>query len=204
MRATDPGSAGNEPAGMTPYADLAELPADHPGRRIAEIAAAGGHHLALSGPGGLLIAQNLHALLPDLDPHSATQVADLHQCVGLPTGDAKALTRPPWQAPHHTMSTATLIGGRRRPGVVSLARAGILYLDQAADQPTTSVNALRQVLDDDRVILGPGHLVYPARLQLVLASTGCPAAETDCTCPPAQRRRSTPGWPSCSTGSTCA
>jgi magnesium chelatase family protein len=87
------------------------------------------------------------------------------------------------------MSTAALIGSRRRPGLVSVAHAGVLYLDQAADHPTTSVNALRQVLDDEQVILGPGHLVYPARLLLVLASTGCPAAETDCTCPPAQRRR---------------
>lgn len=186
MSTTDP----DPYAAATPYGDLSELPAEHPGRRAVRIAAAGGHHLALSGPGPgrTLLTHSLHALLPDLDPATAAQVADLYRCAGFDaTGEHH---RPPWQAPHHTMSTVTLIGSRRRPGAVSLAHAGVLFLDHAGDLPPTSVSALRQVLDDGRVLLGPGTpITYPARPQLVLASTGCPVGETTCTCPPAQRRR---------------
>src|SRR5262249_44781149 len=92
--------------------------------------------------------------------------------------------RPPWQAPPHTASLAALTGNRHRPGAISLAHGGVLFCDDAGELPATAADTLRWVLDQRRIILGPGHLVYPARVQLVLATTGCPAGGPGLPLPP--------------------
>jgi len=182
------------PAGW-PNGDLVDLPADPPGRRILQIAAAGGHHLALIGPvgsGKVMLAHRLPGLLPDLDAHTAGVVADLYRVAGQSERYRPDERRPPWQAPHHTMSLPALLGNHRRPGTVSLAHEGVLFCDDAAELPSAAVDALRTVLDQRRVILGPGRTVYPARIQLVLATAGCPQPDpggAGCDCPPGGHRR---------------
>ncbi len=184
-----------------PDADLPDLPATHPGRRILEIAAAGGHHLAFIGPTGsgtVILAHRLPGLLPDLDEPTAVEVAQLHRAAGLSDPDAPPPARPLWQAPHHTISLPALVGGRNRPGAVSLAHGGVLFCDEAGELPAPAVDALRTVLDHRRVVLGtgasPGQVVYPARVHLVAATTGCPqpasaGSVAGCGCPPGVHRR---------------
>ena len=178
-----------------PGTDLVDLSAAHPDRRILEIAAAGGHHLALFGPvgsGKAMLAHRLPALLPDLDARTAGVVADLYRTAGQPEQYGPAERRPPWQAPHHTMSLPALLGNPRRPGTVSLAHGGVLYCDDAGELPSAAVDALCTVLDQRRVVLGPARTVYPARFQLVLATTGCPQPDPGgarCGCPPGGHRR---------------
>ena len=179
-------------------ADLADLAVGQPGRRGLEVAAAGGHHLALIGPPGsgkVMLAQRLPGLLPDLDELTAAQVAQAYRSAGLLEADAPVLRRPPWQAPHHTSSLAALTGSTTRPGAVGLAHGGVLFLDDAAELPDRALRALRISLDDGRIQLASAdrRVQYPARFQLVLASPGCPNtwqhADGLCDCPPEVRRR---------------
>ncbi len=181
-----------------PGNDLADLPAELPGRRALEVAAAGGHHLALLGPAGsgkVMLAQRLPGLLPDLDEPTAAQLAHLHRRAGLLPPDAPVVHRPPWQAPHHTRSLAALTGTPARPGAAALAHGGVLFLDDAAELPDRALRALRTVLDTGQIQVSGGGAAatYPARFQLVLASPDCPAPwrHTDrrCDCPPEARRR---------------
>ncbi len=114
-----------------PGADLADLPAGQPGRRVLEVAAAGGHHLALIGPPGsakVMLAQRLPGLLPDTDEPTANQVAAAYRAAGALEADAPVVHRPPWQAPHHTSSLAALTGTPTRPGAAALAHGGVLFL----------------------------------------------------------------------------
>jgi len=182
-----------DPAGQPPDwpdLDMADLPAAHPGRRILTIAAAGGHHLAMFGPqsAATMLARRLLGLLPDLDTATAAEVEQLYRAAEQPRDDATVRVRPPWQAPHPNISIAALIGSPRRPGAVSLAHGGVLFCDDAGALPATAAGALRTMLDERRVTLDPGRIVYPARIQLVLASTGCPQTP-DCTCAPGGHRR---------------
>jgi magnesium chelatase family protein len=176
-----------------PKADLVDLRAEHPGRSVLEIAAAGGHHLALigaPGTGKAMLANRLPGLLPDLDETTAAEVANLYRAAGL--AERAPGRRPPWQAPHHTISLPALLGSPRRPGAISLAHGGVLFCDDAGELRPAAVNALTGVLDRRRIVLGPAPVIYPARLQLVLASTGCPQpgpAGSDCTCAPGAHRR---------------
>ncbi len=120
-----------------PGADLADVSATHPGRRLVKIAAAGGHHLAILGRGigAVMLAQRLPGLLPDLDEATAAQVAEAYRQAGLLPADAPVLLRPPWQAPHHSVSLPALTGNTRRPGAIALAHGGVLFCDDAAELP---------------------------------------------------------------------
>ncbi len=185
--------------------DLAQVAADHPGRRALEVAAAGGHHLALTGPpasGCLLLAQLLPGLLPDIDELTAHRVAALYRQAGLLAPDAPVLRRPPWQVPHHTSSLPALTGTTTRPGAVGLAHAGVLLCDDAAEWPTRAVQALLSALHDGQVVTARGDVrtVYPARFQMVVTGRDCPQANTHsdghCDCSPVAvaryRQRLTP------------
>jgi magnesium chelatase family protein len=179
-----------------PIGDLADVPAEHQhARRVLEVAAAGGHHLALIGPATAattMLAHRLPGLLPDLDDHTGRQVADLYRMAGLLPPHVRVLRRPPWQAPHHTTTTAALIGTVRKPGAVSLAHGGLLFLDDAAEFSSRSIESLYQPLTTGQVVLaGSTRAVkYPAGAQLVVASRDCPCSEPDgCTCTPTRRRR---------------
>lgn len=181
--------------------DLADVAGQWLGRRALEVAAAGGHHLALLGPPGAgktMLAERLPSILPELDDDAALEVTSLHSIAGsLPPG-GHLLRRPPFQAPHHTATVPSLIGGGTglaRPGAVSLAHRGVLFLDEAPEFSVRALDALRQPLEEGRVLLtrARGSTEYPARFQLVLAANPCPCAkpagDTYCECTPLARRR---------------
>ncbi|MEU8260575.1 YifB family Mg chelatase-like AAA ATPase [Micromonospora sp. NPDC048999] len=181
--------------------DLAEVAGQQLGRRALEVAAAGGHHLALVGPPGAgktMLAERLPSILPELDDEAALEVTALHSIAGLLPPGGWRLRRPPFQAPHHTATVPSLVGGGSglaRPGAVSLAHRGVLFLDEAPEFNKGALEALRQPLESGRVRVARtrGATEYPARAQLVLAANPCPCAkpsgDADCECTPLARRR---------------
>ncbi|SBT53216.1 YifB family Mg chelatase-like AAA ATPase [Micromonospora auratinigra] len=181
--------------------DLAEVAGQELGRRALEVAAAGGHHVALLGPPGAgktMLAERLPSLLPELDDDAALEVTALHSIAGLLPPGGRLLRRPPFQAPHHTATVPSLVGGGSglaRPGAVSLAHRGVLFLDEAPEFSKAALEALRQPLENGRVQVNRtrGATEYPARTQLVLAANPCPCAkpsgDVDCECTPLARRR---------------
>ncbi|TDB71895.1 YifB family Mg chelatase-like AAA ATPase [Micromonospora sp. KC723] len=181
--------------------DLADVAGQGLGRRALEVAAAGGHHLALLGPPGAgktMLAERLPSILPELDDDAALEVTALHSIAGLLPPGGRLLRRPPFQAPHHTATVPALVGGGSglaRPGAVSLAHQGVLFLDEAPEFSKGALEALRQPLEHGRVQLARsrGDTEYPARTQLVLAANPCPCAkpagDAYCECSPLARRR---------------
>ncbi|MDW5324012.1 YifB family Mg chelatase-like AAA ATPase [Plantactinospora sp. KLBMP9567] len=181
--------------------DLADIAGQGLGRRALEVTAAGGHHLALFGPPGAgktMLAERLPSILPELDDEAALEVTALHSIAGLLPSDGQLLRRPPFQAPHHTATIASLVGGGSglaRPGAVSLAHRGVLFLDEAPEYARGTLEALRQPLESGRIVLtrARGGTEYPARVQLVVAANPCPCAkpsgDISCECPPLARRR---------------
>jgi magnesium chelatase family protein len=191
--------AGAAPIGAEAGPDLADVAGQASAKRAVEIAAAGGHHLFLigtPGAGKTMLARRLPSLLPTLDDEAALAVTAVHSIVGRMPRDGGLIRRPPWQAPHHTASTAALVGGGShlaRPGAISLAHHGVLFLDEAPEFAPRSLDALRQPLESGEIVLhrGGGAVRYPARFQLVLAANPCPcgARAQDCVCAPQARRR---------------
>ncbi|MGC4845783.1 YifB family Mg chelatase-like AAA ATPase [Micromonospora sp. DT15] len=181
--------------------DLADVAGQQLGRRALEVAAAGGHHVALLGPPGAgktMLAERLPSILPELDDDAALEVTALHSVAGLLPPGGRLLRRPPFQAPHHTATIPSLVGGGSglaRPGAVSLAHRGVLFLDEAPEFSKGALEALRQPLEHGRIQLSRsgGGTVYPARTQLVLAANPCPCAkpagDAHCECSPLARRR---------------
>jgi magnesium chelatase family protein len=181
-------------------ADLADVIGQTHARYAVEVAAAGAHHLTLTGPPGVgktMLAQRLPDLLPPLSHDEALEVTAIHSVAGLLSGDTPLITRPPFVAPHHTSSVAALVGGgsgMARPGAVSRAHRGVLFLDEYAEIGNSALEALRTPLEDGEIRLArrDGVARYPARFQLVLAANPCPCAAPnprDCLCTsPAKRR----------------
>lgn len=180
--------------------DLADVVGQPQARRAVEVAAAGGHNLVMTGPPGVgktMLAQRLPGLLPPLSQADALEVTAIHSVAGLLTGDAPLITRPPFVAPHHTSSVAALVGGgsgMARPGAVSRAHRGVLFLDEFAEINSSALEALRTPLEDGVIRLArrEGVASYPCRFQLVLAANLCPCAPPDprdCVCASADRRR---------------
>ncbi|MFK3980244.1 YifB family Mg chelatase-like AAA ATPase [Micromonospora sp. NPDC050397] len=195
----DPPARRTSPPATGP--DLAEVAGQGLGRRAVEVAAAGGHHLALLGPPGAgktMLAERLPSILPELDDETALEVTALHSIAGILPPGGDLVRRPPFQAPHHTATVPSLVGGGSglaRPGAVSLAHRGILFLDEAAEFAARALDSLRQPMEHGRVTLNRsrGSTEYPARVQLVLASNPCPCAkpagDTHCECTAQARRR---------------
>ncbi|MDO3700650.1 YifB family Mg chelatase-like AAA ATPase [Micromonospora sp. C28SCA-DRY-2] len=195
----EPAAAGPPPPAEGP--DLADVAGQGLGRRALEVAAAGGHHLALLGPPGAgktMLAERLPSILPELDDEDALEVTALHSIAGLLPAGGRLIRRPPFQAPHHSATVPSLVGGGSglaRPGAVSLAHRGVLFLDEAPEFSKGALDALRQPLENGRVQLARsrGGTEYPARTQLVLAANPCPCAkpggDTYCECSPLVRRR---------------
>ncbi|MET7878619.1 YifB family Mg chelatase-like AAA ATPase [Micromonospora profundi] len=189
------------PAPSTGGPDLADVAGQQMGRRALEVAAAGGHHVALLGPPGAgktMLAERLPSILPELEDDEALEVTALHSVAGLLPPGGRLLRRPPFQAPHHTATVPSLVGGGSglaRPGAVSLAHRGVLFLDEAPEFSKGALEALRQPLESGQVQLSRsgGGTVYPARTQLVLAANPCPCAkpagDAYCECSPLARRR---------------
>jgi magnesium chelatase family protein len=183
-------------ATSTPLLDLADIRGQEFGRVALEVAAAGGHHLSLSGPPGVgktLLAQALPGILPPLTDDEAVDVAAIHSVAGL---ERDPWTSPPLRCPHHSVSTAAMLGSVRRgavvPGEVTLAHRGVLVLDEAAELARPSLEGLRQPLESGTIALHRAGWagILPAAFQLVLAANPCPCGAADqCTCPSSAIRR---------------
>jgi magnesium chelatase family protein len=183
--------------------DLADVRGQALARFALEVVAAGGHHLGLLGPPGVgktMLAERLSGILPDLTDEEAITVTTHASLAGLLPPGHGLLTRPPFQAPHHSASPTALLGTIRGsqviPGAVTLAHGGVLFLDEAPEFARPSLEGLRQPLESGRITIARAGAAeqVPARFQLVLAANPCPCGHgvdrgAQCTCTPMAKRR---------------
>lgn len=151
------------------------------------------------GAGKTMLAERLPGLLPDLGDTEAMEVTAIHSLCQLPSSSLQLVRRPPFENPHHTATSAAIIGGGSglpRPGAASRAHRGILFLDEAPEYERRVLDALRQPLESGELVIhrSAGTAAYPARFQLVLAANPCPCGKAsgkgvECTCTPTMRRR---------------
>jgi magnesium chelatase family protein len=173
--------------------DLADVRGQPLARRLLEIAAAGGHSLLMIGPPGSgksMLASRLPGLLPPLDSAQMLETAAVHSLAGQRLAVAR-LRRRPFRAPHHSASVAALVGGGNspRPGEISLAHHGVLFLDELPEFRRDALESLREPLETGRVVIARAarSVTYPARFQLVAAMNPCPCGylgEARCHCAP--------------------
>ncbi|HEX3828069.1 MAG TPA: YifB family Mg chelatase-like AAA ATPase [Sporichthyaceae bacterium] len=185
--------------------DLVDVRGQAEARRALEVAAAGGHHLFLHGAPGAgktMLAERLPGLLPELDRTAALEVTEIHSVAGLLPVGTPLVTRAPYARPHHTATTAALVGGGSgellRPGAASLAHRGVLFLDEAPEFRAGVLDSLRQPMESGEVLLARSGITarFPAAFLLVLAANPCPCGKAvdlgrgvGCSCSPNARRR---------------
>ncbi|MFD4988811.1 YifB family Mg chelatase-like AAA ATPase [Streptomyces sp. NPDC058374] len=182
--------------------DFADVAGQHLARGALEVAAAGGHHIYLKGPPGAgktMLAERLPGLMPPLDRAAALEVTAVHSVAGVLQAGGPLLSRPPYCAPHHSATMQSLVGGGNglpRPGAVSLAHRGVLFLDEAPEFGVRALDALRQPLESGHVVIAraAGVVRLPAQFLMVLAANPCPCgrhgAQGDpCDCMPSVVRR---------------
>jgi magnesium chelatase family protein len=167
------------------FADLRDIKGQETAKRALEIAAAGGHNLLMIGPPGSgksMLAARLPGILPPLAPDEALEVSMIHSLAGL-LDDGKLLHRRPYRDPHHSASLPALVGGgmRAKPGEISLAHNGVLFLDELPEFQRAALEALRQPLETGRAVVARAnhHVTYPARVQLIAAMNPCRCGHLD-------------------------
>jgi magnesium chelatase family protein len=184
------------PAAGEPEVDLGAVRGQGQAKRALEIAAAGGHNLLMTGPPGAgktMLARTFPSLLPDLGHDAALEVAALYSLRGTLRERPPTTLRPPFRAPHHSISRAGLVGGGTglaQPGEISLAHRGVLFLDELCEFSRQHLEALRQPLEEHAVtvVRARAAITYPADFMLVAASNPCPCGHLGdargCSCEP--------------------
>ncbi|WP_435612610.1 YifB family Mg chelatase-like AAA ATPase [Streptomyces sp. bgisy159] len=189
-------------AHQDPGHDLADVVGQIPARTAVEVSAAGGHHLFLEGPPGAgktMLAERLPTVLPPLTREDSLEVTAVHSVAGLLPPGKPLIGAAPYCAPHHSATMQALVGGGpgvARPGAVSLAHRGVLFLDEAPEFSGQTLDALRQPLEAGHVVIArsAGVVRFPARFLMALAANPCPCGrfsqrDTLCECPPSAIRR---------------
>ncbi|GAB1327306.1 YifB family Mg chelatase-like AAA ATPase [Streptomyces sennicomposti] len=183
--------------------DLADVIGQASARTALEVAAAGGHHLFLEGPPGAgktMLAERLPAVLPPLARQESLEVTAIHSVAGLLPPGKPLIDLAPYCAPHHSATMQALVGGGQgiaRPGAVSLAHRGVLFLDETPEFSSHALDALRQPLEAGHVVIArsAGVVRFPAKFLMVLAANPCPCGrfsprrDTQCECPSSAIRR---------------